>query len=333
MQLLLLPLMGPFHLRYPRYNAVSLRELLAASQPEALATSALTPGAFASPQWQDTAEIALPLAVVPWAKRQRLPVFAALEPSPDPQAQADFRRYASQYPQLRAAWQQTDALLRPLNELLEQPLDLPRISSEVLPLLREHQEQREVAFEDGPATDWLRARCEATAARILSLPHERVALLASAEHIPFLQRALSARVDWLEPPQPPQSPAARERALLDFAFRGEVADPASLLAQLRELAQPEARFHEANLLLAHHHAAEALEVLERASREDFSQPYFLPGYLLSRLGQLYDLAGQRDAARRAYRGVLALDYAPAEAREAARAGLEAPFSLPEAEAE
>jgi hypothetical protein len=73
------------------------------------------------------------------------------------------------------------------------------------------------------------------------------------------------------------------------------------------------------------HASEALETLEGAVGGDFSAPYFLPGYLLARLGQLRDLAGEREGAVRAYRGVLALDWVPTEAREAAQAGLETPF--------
>jgi hypothetical protein len=62
---------------------------------------------------------------------------------------------------------------------------------------------------------------------------------------------------------------------------------------------------------------------------DFVEPYYLPGFLLSRLGQLYDLAGRRDAALRAYRGVRALGYAPVEALAAAEDGLQRPFALSE----
>ncbi len=327
MQLLLAPLMGPFHLRYPRYNAVTLRELLAERRPEALALSPLEQGALASSAWQDTPEIALPLAVVPWALRRGLPVYGVHEPSPDPAAPEDFQRYAAEYPQFRTAWLEVEAVLRPLGPLLGERLELKRILEEVMPLLRVHQERREAVFGDGPASDWLRQRARLMAERVLGLPHERVALLASAEHFPFLRDALEGKVAWLEPVALPVSEESRVRSLLDYAFRGDHPDPESLLGQLRELTCAEARYHEANLLLAFDHPAEALMVLERASTGDFSQPYYLPGYLLARLGQLYDLAGRRDAARRAYRGVLALQYAPAEALEAAGKGLETPFRL------
>jgi len=121
---------------------------------------------------------------------------------------------------------------------------------------------------------------------------------------------------------------ARTRSLLDVAWRGEAADVAGLLGQLGELDLAEARFLQAQLLLAHDHAAEALEVLEKAANGDFREPYLLPGLLLARLGQLRDLAGKRDRALQAYRGALALDWAPADARVAAEAGLRAPFALP-----
>lgn len=325
MKLVLVPLMGPFHLRYALYNAVSVRDIVTAFQPEAIATTALAPGSLDDPRWQDTPEIVLPHTVVPWARRQQIPVYSVLEPSPDPAALEDFRRYAAQYPQLREALQRVDATLRPLNLLLEQPLTLKRILEEVVPLLGEHQTLREDIFGDGPGTDFLRERTQKMAEAILTLPFERIAVLAGVDHLPFLQDSLQAEADLLELPQPEPTEETRERSLLDFAFRVEVPDPSSLIAKLRELATPEARYHEANLLLANDHPLEALETLEEASRGDFSRPYYLPGYLLARLGQLYDLAGRRDAALRAYRGVLALDYAPVEARETAQAGLAEAF--------
>ena len=319
--------MGPFHLRYPLYNAVSVRDAVATFEPDALATTALPPDSLNDPGWQDTPEIVLPHTVVPWARRQRVPVYGVHQPSPDPAALNDFRRYAAQYPKVREAVQRADAKLRPLNTLLEQPLTLKRIQQEVVPLLLEHQTFQEETFDDGPGTDWLRARTEKMAEAILALPFERVAVLASVDHLPFLQAFLEDKTELSEPSIPEPTEETRERSLLDFAFRVDVPEPGPLLAKLREVTALEARYHEANLLTANSHFLEALEVLEQASRGDFSQPYFLPGYLLARLGQLYDLANRRDAAMRAYRGVLALEYAPVEARETAQAGLKEAFTL------
>ena len=332
MRLTLIPLMGPFHLRYPLYNAVSVRDAVAAFQPDAVATSALAPGALDTPRWQDTPEIVLPHTVVPWARRWGIPVYGVHAPSPDPVALDDFRRYAAQYPKLREAVQRVDAKLRPLNALLKQPLTLKRIRQEVVPLLLEQQLFQEETFDDGPGTDWLRERVKKMAGAILALPFERVAVLAGVDHVPFLQAFLEDKVELLEPSTPEPTEETRERSLLDFAFRVDVPEPGPLLAKLREVKATEARYHEANLLTANSHFLEALDVLENASRGDFSQPYYLPGYLLARLGQLYDLANRRDAATRAYRGVLALDYAPQEALETAQAGLKEAFTLTPADA-
>lgn len=330
MVLTLIPLMGPFHLRFPNYNAISVREIVRDFEPQALAVTVLPPESLQHPSWQDTPEVALPLAVIPWAKRRNLPLHLVYEETQDPAAVADFQRYLSQYPQGRQTLNEVSAVLRPLEPLLEQPLTLSRILHEVVPVVREYQELQEERFGDGPGTDWLRERVNTMAERIMALPHERVAVLAPVDHLPFLQDTFESAegVTLTPPPEPEPSDEAKERALLDFAFRGDVPEPGSAIAKLRTMTSAEARYHEANLLLAHGHVAEALESLDAASHGDFGEPYYLPGYLLSRLGQLRDLAGERQAALRAYRGVLALDWAPAEAIEVAKAGLERPFEGP-----
>lgn len=323
-QTTLLPLLGAWHLRYPSYNAESVLELVRAAEPEVLVLGPLPSGATAAPDWQDTPEVVLPLSVVPWARRRGVRLEPGMAASPDPGAEADFRRYTALYPQTRDRLVALDALLRPLDALLPQPLTLRRVWAEVVPPLAAYQREREAAFGDGPGTDWWRERTEELAARVRALSETRVTVLASAEQLPFLQSALEGEVV-LTPQDAPASERVRERALLDVAFRGDAADPGRLIAQLRELAGAEARFHEANLLLMHGHLAEALALLEAAANGDFSAPYYLPGYLLARLGQVRDLAGDRSGAVRAYRGVLAFDWVPQEAREAAQAGLVGPF--------
>jgi len=72
---------------------------------------------------------------------------------------------------------------------------------------------------------------------------------------------------------------------------------------------------------------DALALMEEVFRMDFQHPGYLPGYVLARMGQLLDLAGERERALRAYRGVLALSWAPEEARAVALAGLKTPFRL------
>ncbi len=326
MELTLIPLMGPFHLRYPAYNVVTVRDIVIASKPDAVVTTVLQTGDLQTPAWQDTLELALPHTVIPWAKKQNLPIYGVFEKSPDESALEEFKRFAHEYPALKSKMTAVEVLLRPLQTLLEHPLTLSRIENEVIPLLRDYQLEREHVFEDGPATDWLHQRVKVMAQKILELPHKRITVLASAEHVPFLQAELKDKVKLEPTPMVEASEESRERSLLDFAFRTDVNEPGNVIAKLKEIKKPEARYHEANLLVANGHIVEALETLEKASHADFSEPYYLPGYLLARLGQLYDLADKRDAALRAYKGVRALSYAPESALEAAETGLQEKFT-------
>ncbi len=325
----LLPLVGALHLRYPAYNAVTVRDALMASQPQAIAITALGPGSLEKPDWQDTEEIVLPLAVIPWARQQGLAIHPIMAASPDASAAADFRRFAAEYPQIAQRLTEADSHLRPVQELLGQALNLERLQTEVLPLLQRYQQRREELLEDGPATDWLHMRCTQMAEQVLKLPQQRITVLCSLEHQPFLAEFLAAHCQLLPTPKPALSEESRERSLLDLAFQTDVPEPGNVIAQLRKIAKVEARYHEANLLLANGHLIEALELLEQVSKEDFREPYYLPGFLLARLGQLYDLSQNRSAALRSYRGVLALSYAPAAAKQAAQQGLSIPFGQPE----
>jgi hypothetical protein len=325
----MLPVMAGLHLRYPRYNAVVVEELLDAERPEALALEPLPPDFGEDAAWRDGDELLLPWVAVPWAQRRGVPVVGVHEPSPDPGASDEFARYLSPYPGARAALDAVAAAERPLADLLEQALTLERVMTEVVPVLADSHRRRLEAFGDGPGTDWQEARAAAAAERVLAVPAERVTVLVALDRLVPLRDALESRGTRVATPSsPPVSDRARERALLDLAWRGESPEPGPLIAQLRQLGHAEALFHAANLLLAHGHVAEALETLESVMATEFAEPPFLPGLALARLGQLRDLAGQRERARRAYRGVLALSWAPRDARAAARAGLDTAFELP-----
>jgi hypothetical protein len=343
--LTLIPLMGPWHLRHPRWNVVTVRDALdaLAPAPVLLWTTALPPDYARDPGWRDTDELALPWTVAPWAARRgtalRGIAAAGAEDAPD------FERYLAGYPQARAPLDASRAALRPLHDVLPLALDLPRILAEVVPPLADDLRVRLEAFGDGPGTGWRMRRARAAAERIAAdlggggsagdagspgaTGSPRGAVLVEVDLWPALTQELDAAgLAWSPPDPPPVTADARTRSLLDVAWRGEAADVAGLLGQLGELDLAEARFLQAQLLLAHDHAAEALEVLEGAANGDFREPYLLPGLLLARLGQLRDLAGRRDRALQAYRGALALEWAPADARAAAEAGLRAPFALP-----
>ncbi len=322
----LVPLAAGLHLRWPRYNAAVLEALLRSASPDAVALEPLQAGFDADPSWQDHDELLLPWVAVPWGRRAGVPVAGVHEPSPEPGAASETARYLQAYPAARAVYDQVHALERPLPELLGAALTLPRVVGEVVPVLEATRRTLLEAFGDGPASEWEEARAATVARRVLELPAERPLVLVALDRYVALREALrAAGAEIVVPDEPPPDDAARERALLDLAWRGDGADPGALLAQLRRLGHAEARYHAAGLLLAHDHPAEALDELEGALRLDFAEPWFLPGSLLARLGQLRDLAGRRDEARKAYRGVLALGWAPQEARAAAHDGLERPF--------
>ncbi|MER3483896.1 MAG: hypothetical protein C4332_12815, partial [Meiothermus sp.] len=94
-----------------------------------------------------------------------------------------------------------------------------------------------------------------------------------------------------------------------------------------EVEGPEAQYCAAQIYLAAGQPQDALELLESLTHSDFSFPEYLPGYTLARYGQLADIMNQRDKALRAYQAVLALSWAPQEAREIALAGQRTPFRL------
>jgi len=328
--LTLVPLTGPWHLRHPRWNVVSVRDALAALAPVRLWTTALSDDYAADSAWQGTDEVALPWTLAGWAAARNTPLHGLAAPGAE--EGAAFDRTLAEYPQARAQLDSVRLPLRPLHTLLPQALDLPRIVEEVIPPLAAAYRARQAAFGEGPGTAWRARRSEAALGSLLAAPApERPgpeALLVEVDLWPALVAALDATgTAWRVVGNPPVSDAARSRSLLDVAWHAEARDVAGLLQALRELDLSEARYLEANLLLAHDHAAEALEVLERAAAGDFRDPYLLPGLLLARLGQLRDLAGKRERAMQAYRGVLALAWAPAEARAAAQAGLRKPFGL------
>lgn len=340
-EVVLVPLVGPFHTRFPRYNAVRVREVVKAAGVEALTVAALPPGALADPGWQGTHEVALPLSVVPWAARRGVPVhtvgsFPGLPGEPgEADDERDFVAYLERFEAGAQRVRRVRGTQAPLEELLRAPLDLNRILAELLPAIDAHQANRAAEFGEGPGTGWLAARSVVVAERVAALPYRRVALLAGVDDLPELRRALAAltappRLEYPDTTLPAESgDEERMRSLLDVAMRGDTNDPEALLGALRAVDAPEARYHEANLILEHGETGDALAVLELALRSDFAQPYYLPGFLLARIGQVYDLVGDRQAALRSYRGVLALDYAPAEAVEAATDGIGAPFGAAE----
>ena len=328
----LIPLVASFHMRFPAYNSETVVDCLKALKPDVLVTTAFTQESFEDGAWLHTSEVALPLSVVPWAKKHGVKVVGGLEPSPDPTAESDFRRYIEQYTQLRQSFAEVDALLRPVQQLLQEALSLERITNELVPLLYEWQEVRVTKFEDGPANDWIASRCATMAKNILQMPYESIAVLASIDHIALVEKALddaSTNVEISYATTPEASEASRLRSKLDFAFRSaDVPEAGNVIAELQDIDTPEASYHYANLLLTRGHIDDAWQMMENISQGEFFEPYFLPGYVLARLGQLRDLTGRREQAKKAYQAVLALDFADAVAVDVAKTGLKEAFAAP-----
>ena len=330
MRITLIPLVASFHMRFPAYNTETVVDCLKALKPDVVVTTAFTQADFESGAWLHTPEVALPLSVVPWVQKNKVKVLGGLEPSPDPTAEGDFRRYIEQYTQLRQNFAEIDMLLRPVQQLLQEPLNLERISSELMPLMHDYQNARVERFEDGPANDWIASRCVTMAQNILDLRHDSIALLASIDHIALLEKALrelSPTVELNYSTTPEASDEARLRSKLDFAFRSaDVPEAGNVIAELQDIDTPEASYHYANLLLTRGHIDDAWQMMENISQGEFFEPYFLPAYVLARLGQLRDLVGKREQAKKAYQAVLALDFADAMAIEVAQTGLKEAFN-------
>jgi tetratricopeptide (TPR) repeat protein len=323
----LVPLLGPLHVRMPQYNAVSVLRSVQSFEPEALALVPLTPGALGDPAWQDCAETVLPHTVVPWARRTGLMLAEVGAPIQDTAAEDDFHRYLAGFEGGKHLLASIAASEAPVRDIVGRALDLDGVLDELLPAIRVFQQRRAEAFGEGPGTGWQQARAAHAADAVVALGAGRVVVLAGVDDVPSLNDALEAHVTLLRAPTPVADEAVRRRSLLDYAMRADAAEPGAVIERLADIDAPEARYLEANLLVQAGDPEAALAVLEAASTQDFVEPYYLPGFLLSRLGQLYDLAGRRDAALRAYRGVRALSYAPPEALAAAEAGLAQPFTL------
>ncbi len=315
-RMLLLPSLGPFHILHPRYNAATVLALLEAHRPKRIYLASLGPEELEKGLWQE--EDPLLFHLLPWAEGRGVEVVAldALAPL-KAEAQA-FREALGLYPGGQAYLEALKGHEETLAHLLQTPLT-PEALPSLAQNLREAYGAFVQAFGEGPATGHRRRRMEAVAGKLKGLEG---AVVAEALDYALLAELLPV------PPLPPHTPTPEEeaRALLDRAWRLEEEDDwARLLEGLFRIGTPEALFLAGQIYLAAGQPEEALALLEEVVQGDFHHPGYLPGYALARLGQVLDLLGQRERALRAYRGVLALAWAPEEARQTAQAGLRHPF--------
>ncbi len=324
--LLLLPTLGPLHLSHPRYNAVTLVELTRAYAPDAVLLASYSERGLREGAWREAEELGL-FHLLPWAERAGLRVEAVGDRAEELRAEAErFRDYLEQMEKGRRYLEEEAEAQRELFERLAVPLSPASWrGDEPLGALRRYLEWVARRFGEGPATGFREQRMRAVAERVRTLPEGRYAVWVDVLDFPVLLEHLpEAELPGAHEPTEEE----RARAVLDRAWRLEEGDDfLRLLEQLREIGGAEAGYLAAQVYLAAGQVEDAAALLEQVAEGDFHHPEYLPGYLLARLGQLRDLLGERERALKAYRGVLALSWAPKEAREIAQAGLRAPFRI------
>ncbi|MCS7067527.1 MAG: hypothetical protein N2Z75_03210 [Meiothermus sp.] len=329
MSVLVIPTLGPFHILHPRYNGVTIAELVKAHQPEKIVLASYSPEELAAQSWRDQNEVSF-FHVLPWAERAGVAV-QALDDQAHLKAEADlFREALGQYPRGQQWLGKVEGLEESLKRLLSTPRTPEDFAQEaLLELLRAYHQGYVQAFGEGPATGFRRQRMAQVAERLHG-SWGRVAVLVDVLEYPLLLEHLPAGLYQLPGAHTPTE-LERQRSVLDRAWQlNETDDWAVLLEQLQEVDGPEALYCAAQIYLAAGQAEDAFALLEQLVHSDFQHPAYLPGYTLARYGQLADVMGQRDQALRAYQAVLGLSWVPVEAREIALAGHKTPFRLGQA---
>ncbi|GGM98779.1 hypothetical protein GCM10007092_10790 [Thermus composti] len=319
-RMLVLPSLGAFHILHPRYNAATVLAILEEARPPAVYLASLSPEALEGGGWRE--EDPLLFHLLPWAERRGIPV-VALDGEGHLKAEAEaFREALAQHPRGAPYLDRMRAFDEALLALLKTPLTPEALGGEeFLAGIREVYQGFAQAFGEGPATGFRKRRMERV---VEALKGREGAVVAELLDYLFLAEAFPEALPKAHTPTEEE----RERALLDRAWQlKEEDDWTALLEGLFAIGSPEALYLAAQIYLAAGAWREALGLMEEVVRMDFQHPGYLPGYVLARFGQLLDLAGERERALRAYRGVLALSWAPEEARAIAFAGLRSPFRL------
>lgn len=319
-RMLLLPSLGPFHILHPRYNAATVLALLDEVSPPVLYLASHSEDTLREGVWRE--EDPLLFHLLPWAEEKGVPV-VALDEEAHLKGEAEaFRQALAQHPLGAPHLERMRAFDEALLALLKTPLTPEVLGSEAfLDRLRGVYEGFTRAFGEGPATGFRERRMGRVAEALVGKEGAVV-----VELLDYL--FLAERFPGAQPKAHEATEAERQRALLDRAWQLKEEDNwAGLLEGLFQVGSPEALYLAAQIYLAAGEWREALALMEEVFRMDFQHPGYLPGYVLARMGQLLDLAGERERALRAYRGVLALSWAPEEARAIALAGLRRPFRL------
>ena len=312
------------------YNAQTVMELLRFCESSSVVLTDVEPAVWTSGVWRDLdnpvlfaledAGVRVTAIGEDWSA-------AVLE-------QAQMLEFLKQFPLGRSRLQQLGGADRTLHEILERPQDALGVHSVWLEAVREYHAASLAALEEGPGTAHRAQRIAGIVKRLKDCPPDAL-VIAPLDDVPAL---LEAGLELLDLNGFQAGEASRFRAVVDRAYRLESGDDLDALVHgLLELDAPadtvlarmalEARFAASGLYLSVGDLESAHDLLEAVSQGQFERPSYLPGFVLTRLGQVRDLMNERPRAVAAYRAALALTYCPLEAREVAQKGLLEPFGF------
>jgi hypothetical protein len=329
---LVLAQVGPLHAQSPMFNAQTVLEIVRFTGASRVVLTDVSPADWSSGVWRDTENPVL-FALLD----DRIPVTAI---GPDwtwaLSEQAQIFEFLKQFPAGRTRLQQAGRAEANLRDVLAKPLEAAVVHTEMLETIREYHIATTAALEEGPGTAHRVKRLEVLSKNLAGVDLTDCVVLAPLDDVPALLEMPNARVPDLTDFRPGE--ASRFRSVVDRAYRLEESDDLNILVHaLLELDGPpnsslgrialEARFAASGLYLAVGDLESARDLLEAVAMGQFERPSYLPGFVLSRLGQVRDLQDERDMAIRAYRAALGLSWLPLEARQVCESGLERPFRL------
>ena len=314
------------------FNAQTVLEIVRFIGASRVILTDVSPADWSSGAWRD-----LENPVLFALEDDRIPVAAI---GPDwawaVKEQAQMFEFLKQFPAGRTRLQAGARAEADLRDALSKPLEASVVHNEMLEVIREYHTATTEALEEGPGTAHRVKRLEALTKDLGQLDLNGCIVLAPLDDVPALLELPNARVPDLTDFRPGE--ASRFRSVVDRAYRLEESDDLNILVHaLLELDGPpdsslgrialEARFAASGLYLAVGDLESARDLLEAVAMGQFERPSYLPGFVLSRLGQVRDLQDERDMAVRAYRAALGLSWLPLEARQVCESGLERPFRL------
>ena len=312
------------------YNAQTVMELLRFTAASSVVLTDLEPTAWTSGAWRDLDNPVLFALEDAGVRVEAIGVDSSAAQT----EQAQMLEFLKQFPLGRQRLQQLGGADRTLREMLEQPQDALGVHTVWLEAVREYHAASVAALEEGPGTAHRAQRIAGILKRLEGCPTDAL-VIAPLDDVPALLEA-GLTLPNLNGFQAGE--ASRFRAVVDRAYRLESGDDLDALVHgLLELDAPadtvlarialEARFAASGLYLSVGDLESARDLLEAVSQGQFERPSYLPGFVLTRLGQVRDLQQERPRATAAYRAALALKFCPLEAREIAQKGLLEPFGF------